>query len=447
MLKYIYFLLFLATSAVYPQFGTIQIIDDTKDSGGAKRILTADLNQDGFEDVITARAYNFDHICFYTNQGDGTFSEKNMIDVMVADPNDLAVGDFNDDGWPDVATITQTNGEVFWYPNSSGSFSTRNTVDEGIFHGNGLVAADFDNDGFDDLVAIGQHSIDFYKNDGTGDFNKEHISTTETSPNILECLYIEAADIDHDGNMDVVTGETIGGVIYFNDGTGTFASETFTQDTFITTLVHVFDANGDSFNDIVTHNNTGKLDLYLNNGNGSMVFERTIANIQTLHTMQHTDVNSDGHPDLYTAYNQKARVLLNGENLNFDNELIVQENDDFFILEVAIGKIHPGANDMFIWSGSSSTLAYQENTILGLHDEDINIFGAYPNPVTEILTIELTSFDKAKATLYDPMGKTIFLTELNGTSHQINLSMLASGVYYLNIKSGNQTEQKKLIKL
>ena len=86
-----------------------------------------------------------------------------------------------------------------------------------------MVVADFDNNNSDDIIIIGQHSIDLYRNNGSGSFSKETIlSTSSSSTCVLECLDLATADMDGDGNIDLINGETEGLVIYLNNGNAVF---------------------------------------------------------------------------------------------------------------------------------------------------------------------------------------------------------------------------------
>ncbi len=69
---------------------------------------------------------------------------------------------------------------------------------------------------------------------------------------------------------------------------------------------------------------------------------------------------------------------------------------------------------------------------------DFNIT-AYPNPASEILNIHIEEMqDKLFFTLYDLSGKTINSGKISGNDHQIDVSFLIDGTYFLRITSGTQ---------
>jgi hypothetical protein len=429
MKRSLLFIFSLAALQANAQFGEPVIIDSTPLSGSIKNLHPADLDGDGFIDIIVAQPYQTDNVAWYKNNGDGSFSERQIIDSDLSDPVYIATGDFNNDDRLDIAAITQTNADVFVYiHNTDGSF-TRETIDSGTFvFGNALVSADFDNNGFDDIVAIGQHSIDYYRN-VNGTFTKEHILTTDTSPNVLECMSLKTADMDNDGDLDLITAETLGGVIYFNNGNGIFTPDIFTVDTFISRLVHVTDADNDGDNDILIHHTPGMLNLYLNDGAGEMTFHSTVFNETFLiESMQSADIDNDGFMDIYTAFGNIARAYPNTGETGFGDEITVQFNDNIFITQTAVADIDNDGIDEYIWSGVNATLAYQKNTVLGTEEFTINSLRLYPNPAKEMLYIA-GNYKSQTATVYNTLGQKVM--NADNIKDGIDVSALANGIYIL----------------
>lgn len=89
------------------------------------------------------------------------------------------------------------------------------------------------------------------------------------------------------------------------------------------------------------------------------------------------------------------------------------------------------------------------NCFLSVEDENMinSGFNIYPNPAENDLTLEnLTSFD-SEIIIHDALGKEIVRTSVKGTSQNIDLSDLKSGIYFVRIRNekGRLTEPKKLV--
>lgn len=122
MAKFLLFILLFFNTLGYSQFGPIQVIDESETSSGIKKIITADMNNDGLEDIVMAQGFNVGHIGVYRNNGDGSFSDKIIADALTATPNSVAVADFNLDGWKDIVTLSQTMNEIVWLPSQKRQF-------------------------------------------------------------------------------------------------------------------------------------------------------------------------------------------------------------------------------------------------------------------------------------------------------------------------------------
>lgn len=440
MKKLLLTILLLSSAFAFAQFGPAIIIDDSTASGRTKKVITGDLNNDGFNDIITAQAYDVDQLSYYLNNGDGSFSQNTLFGPSLADPVYITLSDFNNDNWLDVAAVTQTTGEVLVYLNNNGTFSERITVDNSLIFGNALVSGDFDGNGWNDIVAIAQHSIDYYRN-VNGTFTKEHILTTATSPNVLECMHIEVADMNNDGHLDLVTSETLGGVIYFNKGAGIFTPLVFTTEGLISRVLHVFDANNDGFKDVAIHLSPGQLNVYLNDGTGAMTFHTTVfTDNAVIKSIESVDMDNDGFLDIYTAFKNKARAYMNN-GTGFTPEVIMHEDEEVFITEVAVSDLDNDGIKEYIWAGVNTTIAYQKNTTLDNTIFKTTSVNIYPNPATTTLTIATEDNFEKNIVVYSLLGQEMIKSD-NTT---IDISGLAKGIYIVEV-SEKSTNTKKICK-
>jgi hypothetical protein len=425
----------------FSQFGPVNVIDNTAASQGIRKIITSDLNGDNQNEIIVSQAFN-NYVAYYPNTGNGTFGTKIIIDSTSSYPVSAAAGDLNGDSFIDLVALAQTYGEVQIYLNDGNAHFTQYEIDSGNMFFNGLVIEDFDHNGTKDLVVIGQHSIDLYRNNGSALFTKEHILTTATSPNVLECMYIETADMNNDGHPDVITAETIGGVIYYNDGAGNFTPATFTSEQLITRLVHAVDINNDGFKDVVLQHSTGDVKLYTNNGDETFQLEGTLFNAASITSMASVDADADGFQDLYMAYSNKVRMLFNNGDETFGSQLFLYENNALFTNEVAISNLDSNADPEFIWSAVGGTIAYHKSTVLTVSEFNTPDLQIYPNPVSDMITIE-SSGEIREIRLFNSQGKEVYV---QSNLSSLDLSNLAAGTYILEVSGEDFTVKRRISK-
>ncbi len=71
----------------------------------------------------------------------------------------------------------------------------------------------------------------------------------------------------------------------------------------------------------------------------------------------------------------------------------------------------------------------------------------YPNPTNNLLTIEADRTGYHSIEITSLNGQLIFSTEMEGTSHQIDLSSFQKGVYFITVRSKDIVTTRKIIKL
>ncbi len=220
-------------------------------SGG---VLLLDYDRDGWLDIYFTNAPSVASAlkgekargALYHNNHDGTFTDVTEK-AGIATPgyaNGGAVGDYNNDGWPDVY-IASLGGNVLYRNNGDGTF-TDVTAKAGVADGRysaGATFGDYDNDGYVDLFV--SNYVDFKLNDLPG-FGQ-----------VPTCKY---------RGRDVQCGPRglrgAGDSLFHNNGDGTFANvskATGTDDP------DGFYGLGTVFIDL---NNTGRPDLYVANDSG-----------------------------------------------------------------------------------------------------------------------------------------------------------------------------------
>ena len=190
-------------------------------STSSQSITVADLNGDGFPDVILGNN-NDGSVSILLNQGNGTFGANSIVSSTGV-AYSVAAGDLNGDGKMDlvVANTSDTTVSIL-LGNGDGTFQPRTTI-PGLGYPQQVLLADFDGDGILDLI-VGQGGYLFqFKGVGDGTF------TPFTSGVINSSMAdLQAIDVDGDGKLDLLDANAGGNSIHILYGNGdlTFGNET-----------------------------------------------------------------------------------------------------------------------------------------------------------------------------------------------------------------------------
>ena len=179
--------------------GTLQ--DPVSYSVGAtpRDVATGDLNGDGMPDLVTAD-YDSNTISVLIGKGDGTFAAAIQYPLRTVHPTAVALADFNGDGRLDVASAPTAYDDsgvtTVLLNNGNGTFRAASTI---YIKGFKLIAADLNGDGKADLATATSMAL------GNGD------GTFQAPSQIAGELSIAAGDLNGDGIIDLVTAG-LGGI-------------------------------------------------------------------------------------------------------------------------------------------------------------------------------------------------------------------------------------------
>lgn len=334
-----------------------------------------DYDQDGFLDAffvnsgVTPQFHptSIPQPALYRNNGDGTFADvtlKSGIRVNDGFYIGVAVGDFDNDGFPDIY-MTGYGKSVLYRNNRNGTF-TDITAKAGVENaGRWATAAawfDYDHDGRLDLLVTnyidydwnhdpycGAHlpgyrvycdpfhfhgtSMRLYHNNGDGTFSDHTEQAGLLNPE-GKSLGVVIADFDGDGWDDIlIANDGMRSFLYFNNRNGTFRDATYESgagfggngEVESGMGIDAGDATGQGRMDFfICHMDNQPNRFYVNNGDGTFT-DRTISSglaftgiRKTSYAARFVDWDNDGNRDL---------IVVNGSML--DNIALYHPDSSF----------------------------------------------------------------------------------------------------------------------
>ena len=253
-----------------------------------------DYDNDGDLDLCTANGLlQGTKNILYENHGDGTFSPV----PIEADPDKeigVAVGDYDNDGYPDILTVGYDTGMRIYHNLGNGKFEM--VKHEPISGSRAGLFVDLDNDGFLDIaIAAFSGKRILWRNMGDGRF--EDATPDDVSMTGHDLV---AIDYNNDGLMDICFSTTSTGKLFRNDGGWKF--EDVTAKSGIKTgwiSIGAGDINNDGFIDIITTSTA--VTLYRNNGDGTftdITKEANVVGSNRTSAAMFGDYDNDGYLDL-----------------------------------------------------------------------------------------------------------------------------------------------------
>lgn len=210
-----------------------------------RNAAVGDLNDDGYPDIAVANRAFTSYVCF--NDGKLHFQCDPLRDTPSA--ASVLIADIDGDGKNDVifACRDQCQSRVFLHGNLRGEGRPWGSSGASV---RAVAVADANGDGYPDIAACPKGRGCFvYFNDGKGNFGSGvQFQTAGPLP-----YSMASADINSDGHMDLIVGYVDAtGVIYYNDGTGRkFLAHPFGDGRGTIYGMAVGDLNGDLMPDLV----------------------------------------------------------------------------------------------------------------------------------------------------------------------------------------------------
>lgn len=224
---------------------------------GAIDVHAADIDGDGDMDVVGAAQIANDVTWWENTSGDGTTWSQHLIDGTFARAFTVYAADLDGDGDVDVlGGAGETQGEVAWWENTAGDGSawTKRTVDADFDGARSVIAEDIDGDGDLDVVGTAWIAgmVSWWENTvGDASAWTEHLVVQ----NFTDAHPVYAADINGDGDMDIVAAARSGSTVaWWENDTGdgsSFTMHTIDASFSYAASVFVADVDGDGDMDVL----------------------------------------------------------------------------------------------------------------------------------------------------------------------------------------------------
>ena len=290
-------------------------------------VAVSDVNGDGKPDllVVNENPGSFHGtVGVLLGNGNGTFQPQHIFYVGT-NPVSIATLDLNGDGKTDLAVVDNGSSSVsILLGNGNGTFQPQEL--EGFGHDSypgSVAAADFDGDGKPDLAVVSNeyNFVGVLRRYGGGTFQSGGTFATGNFP-----IAVAAADVNGDGKLDLVVAnfESNSVGVLLGNGDGTFQPQrTVAVGFFYPSSISVADFNGDGKLDLVVSNlRNSSVSVLLGNGDGSFQTPQTFAAGAGPGSVAVSDLSRDGTLDLVVAnsFDDIVSVLLGNSNANFNGQ-------------------------------------------------------------------------------------------------------------------------------
>jgi len=464
-------------------------------------IVTFDKNGDGDADAVLGDN-SCNNLIYYRNGGSAEYAEmddkdstfpKNTVQFDMATFPAAFLIDADNDGDEDLLATTNDdmlglNTQHVWlYENlntndtfdfvfKTDTFLINQMVDAGGY--SKPVFFDYNNDNLLDIVlgvgnTYGKDYIFFrglwlYKNIGTATSPAYELITRDFG-NLAQYNFNHLApafaDIDNDGDEDMLCGISDGMILYLENLSGPTGEATFEPIVYPYQAIDVgafsspflIDIDGDALLDMISGEQNGNLNYYRNTGTAT----------EPLFTLENdiwggVDVRKSGFitgysmPFLYRNQNDSLYLLVGSQSgFVFEfNELEIAPEGEFFLADTAYltnnsgfystiqgaDINNDGSMDFVCGNVRGGLMIFEKDMGTAIADpNENNTLFLFPNPASELLHIQTTeNYLGAELKIYSSTGSLVFTQKLYSNKETIFLQNIkTSGIYLVTLTGIN----------
>ena len=355
-------------------FGMQQIV--SIEASWAESVYAVDIDNDNDLDIVSASS-NDKKIAWYENtDGQGSFGSQQIISTNADGASSIFVADINNNGFVDVIFAATEDDKVGWFNHvdGQGDFDEEQVIGSNAASASSVLATDMDGDGDNDVIFTAYDRIAFYRNiDGQGTMGTQILIST----NVSGANSVFATDLDNDGDIDIVTASSIDDQIAWFENTNGLETSwqrhvityiNYTQSADLAQSVFAIDLDGDDDKDIlIAAAGDDKIAWYENtDGQGNFGSQQVISIDSDFATKVFAaDLDGDGDNDVLSAsaYDDKIAWFENTNGFgNFGLEQIISTNSDFALDVYAVDLDGDGDMDVISASRNDNKVAWYENT-------------------------------------------------------------------------------------
>ncbi len=492
-----------------------------RDRHGGTTLTTIDLDGDGVKDLLTGDSYN-EHLISMMNIGDNVDGE---FDISLSDttfpsydiPAQLPTlpgayyEDIDLDGTKDLLVApnqltafasfyldTSISSQVDWYYRNEGAnnnpdfalqkegFFSGDMIDVGArsfpttvdLNGDGLLDLVVGNEGYTIYGGTAAASLTLYLNVGTEEepvFELAEKDLADISGLGFGFAHPAFADLDDDGDYDLLVGDDQGMLHYFrNKGVSTVYDFHLTEPEFASIDVDLsahpffFDLNQDGIEDLIIGDFYGQFHYYENSGteteydfSKNATIEK-MGDVQTFHkyggeaTPYVTRKIDSLGASLYIMIGSgNGPILVYGPITDIYDDI---EATDSIIVDATFTAPH-GADlygdfrhELLIGQRTGGLMAMRRVAEIGVSAPSAEAPGSlelFPNPSNGELTFTLpANLSTPTISIRDVQGRIVYQNRVTSTSDRIELDLrhLDAGVYTITLRGEHETYQSRWVK-